>query len=280
MQGVIGKVFVDGEPVEPEEANLSFLDIGMQRGYGCFEALRSYGGKPFRSPEHIARLQTSAARMHLNLPPADSLSSWIRTVSEAAGDCVVRVLVTGGTDPSNPGTGSRVFVAAEPLPDLPDSLRVMPLDAPWHPDGATSELAGAKTLSYGPNLAASLRAQQAGFDDALLIGRSGSVLEGPTYSVAWVIEGAVETPSLDLGILASITRGALVELAASERIELRTGRFPLDRLLGAREVMVLSTVKEIAPVSAVGDAGFDPGPVTGALAQAFRVLVISESAAT
>jgi branched-subunit amino acid aminotransferase/4-amino-4-deoxychorismate lyase len=278
MQGVIGKVFVDGEPVEPEAATLSFLDIGMQRGYGCFEALRSYAGKPFRSAEHVARLEASADRLHLDLPPADAVASWVRAVSEAAGDCIVRVLVTGGIEPSRPGTSSRVFVAAEPLPDLPDALRILPLDAPWHPDGVASELTGAKTLSYGPNLAASLRAQRAGFDDALLIGRSGAVLEGPTYGVAWVVEGAVETPSLDLGILASITRNALVELCESNAIELRKGRYPLQRLLDAEEVMVLSTVKEIAPVSAVGDAPFASGPMTDSLAQAFRDLVARELA--
>ena len=32
------------------------FDIGFQRGYGCFEAMRSYGGIPFRLAGHLDRL--------------------------------------------------------------------------------------------------------------------------------------------------------------------------------------------------------------------------------
>lgn len=275
---VIGDVVVDGHWVDARHATLSFLDIGMQRGYGCFEALRSYGGRVFRLDRHISRLDASARKLFIGLPAPHILAGWVEGVAAAAGDCVVRLLITGGVDPGAPGTGSKVFVYAEPLVDLPDALRVMPLNAPWHPDGSVSELTGAKTLSYGPNLAASLKAQRAGFDDALLIGRSGSVLEGPTYGFAWVVAGVVETPALDLGILESITRGALLEVAAATGVPVETGRYPLARLLAADEVMALSTVKEVSPVSMVGDRQWAPGPVTARLSDGFSALVRAELA--
>ena len=190
----------------------------------------------------------------------------------------MRVLATGGVDPANPGDNARVFVYAEPLPASSGPIRVLPVAAPWHPDGVMSELTGAKTLSYGPNLAASLAAQRAGYDDALLIGRSGSVLEGPTYGFAWVVDGVIETPSLDLGILASITRAALVEIAADLGVQLETGRYRLDRVVAADEVCALSTVKEVTPVVAVGETPMAPGPITERLADAFGALVAAETA--
>ena len=273
---VTGGVIVDGELQQAAEASLSVLDIGMQRGYGCFEALRSYEGRPFRSGAHYDRLVASARMLGISVPGRDLVESWIADRSAAGGDCVVRVLVTGGLDPSHPGADLRVIVYAEPLPGAAGPLRVLPRDAPWHSDGEFSELTGAKTLSYGPNLATSLAAQQAGFDDALLIGRSGSVLEGPTYGVAWIIDAQLETPSLDLGILASITRVAMLDVAATAGIVVTEGRYPLDRMLAADEVLALSTVKEIMPITAVGDRTWEAGPITDRLAQGFSALVSRE----
>lgn len=275
---VIGDVLVDGQLLAPARATVSVLDIGMQRGFGCFEALRSYGGRPFRSWAHFERLVASADKLGIPAPDGSLVEGWIADRSAAGGDCVVRVYLTGGLDPARPGRGSTVVVYAEPLPDESGPVRLRPVDAPWHPDGVASELTGAKTLSYGPNLAASLTAQRAGYDDALLIGRSGSVLEGPTYGVAWVVDGVLETPTLDLGILASITREAMLEVASAQALPVVEGRFPLDRMLAADEAMALSTVKEIMPVGRVGDRQWNPGPVTSLLAEGFDELVAAELA--
>lgn len=275
---VIGEIIIDGELYDPARASLSVLDIGLQRGYGCFEALRSYSGKPFRSAAHYQRLQASAETLHIALPADGLVEDWVASRSAAAGDCVVRVIVTGGLDPFSPGDSSHVVVFAERVPDGSGPLRVAPIDAPWHPDGSFSELAGAKTLSYGPNLAATLAARRDGYDDAVLIGRSGSVLEGPTYGLAWVVDGMIETPSLDLHILASITRAAMLEVAADQGFLVSEGRFPIDRVLAADEVFALSTVKEIKPVAALGDRRWEAGPVTERLGSAFRELVRTELA--
>jgi branched-subunit amino acid aminotransferase/4-amino-4-deoxychorismate lyase len=146
--------------------------------------------------------------------------------------------------------------------------------APWHPGGEMWELAGVKTLSYAANQAATRLAQETGAHDALLISRAGEILEGPTFSVAWVREGVFETPSLDLGILESITRGFVLEGCRHLGIPVSEGRFSLDRLLqAASEVMALSTVKEVMPVLAVDDLRLEPGPVARDLSRFYRSLV-------
>jgi branched-subunit amino acid aminotransferase/4-amino-4-deoxychorismate lyase len=141
--------------------------------------------------------------------------------------------------------------------------------APWHAAGVEWELAGAKLLSYAPNLSAGRRARREGFDDALLVATDGRVLEGPTFSVAWVVHGVLETPSLDLGILGSITRRLILEDARSLGLKVEEGSWPLERLEEASEVMALSTIREVQPVEAIGETRWEPGPVTASLAEAF-----------
>ena len=277
MTGSVGPVLINGEAVEPAAAAVSVFDIGFQRGYGCFEAMRSYGGVPFRLDGHLARLERSASYLHIGLPARTELASWC-TAAAAAGDGVLRVYVTGGTDAKHPGTDSRVIVFLEPLPEIPDSVRLDLVEAPWHADGRSSELTGAKTLSYGPNLAATLAARERGFDDAALIGLGDVVLEGPTFSLGWVADGAMCTPGLASHILASITREATIEVARSLDIPVHEERFVRADLLGADEVFVMSTVREVLPVVAVGDAEFPRGPVVGALREGFLSLVEAEIA--
>jgi branched-chain amino acid aminotransferase len=275
---VIGDIIVNGETVAPEDAMVSVLDLGFQRGYGCFEALRAYGGIPFRMDAHLDRLDASATRLGLPPPDRGSIEAAIDDRSAAGGDCIVRLYVSAGTDVRRLGSGSTVVVLAEALPGVPAAFRVQPRPAPWHSDGVEWELRGAKTLSYGPNLAAYLAAKREGFDDALLVGRSGLVLEGPTFSIGWVVDGTIETPSLELGILQSITRTAAIEAAGEQSISVVEGAWDLDHVLEADEVFVLSTVKEVTPVAAVGGKGFEPGPVTARLADGFAGLVARELA--
>ena len=134
---------------------------------------------------------------------------------------------------------------------------------PLGADGSQDALLCAQHVSLASSLAE-------GFTDALLISREGFVLEGPTFSIGWVVDGVIETPSLDLGILASITRTVTLEEAAGLGLSVDEGRFSLDRVFEADEVFALSTLKEVTPVDRVGTTTFSAGPVTGKLAAAYR----------
>ncbi|MDP8957815.1 MAG: aminotransferase class IV [Actinomycetota bacterium] len=270
------RVLIDGREVDPREAGISVFDWTVQRGDGCFEAVRSYQGRLFRLGAHLRRLARSAALLDLPLPPLDRLEDWAERVAQAGGDTVVRIMVTrGGTDPLVEAP-SRVVVQWEPVPRFPDGFRLLPVAAPWHPSGASWELAGAKSLSYAPNMAAQRLAQRSGYDDALLLGRDGQVLELPTSSIAWFSHDGLETPSLDLGILDSITRQVVLEEAELLGLAVREGRFPLERVAEADEALVMSTLKEVRPVLRVGELVFEPGSRTVKLAEAFRSRVHAE----
>jgi branched-chain amino acid aminotransferase len=273
----VGDVLINGAAVPPHEASVSVFDIGFQRGYGCFEAMRAYNGVPFRLQQHLRRLERSARNLQIPIPSIDSVADWCATVA-SPGEGVVRVFVTGGVDMSIPGTDNVVIVFMRPLPILPPVFGLDFVDAPWHPDGRTSELTGAKTLSYGPNLAATIAAKSRGFDDAVLIGSGGTVLEGPTFSIGWVTNGVIYTPSLDANILESVTRSVAIEVAGDLGFDVVEGSFPTSDLSGADEVFMMSTVREVSPVNRIGATSFTPGPFTEALRHGYQSLVATETA--
>jgi len=273
---VLGSVLIDGVPSDAEDAAISVFDIGFQRGYGCFEAMRSYDGRVFRLDQHLTRLEMSALKLRLPKPDRALVADWCRGLAAEAGDGVVRVFISGGTDPKRLGTNSRTVAFAESASPGPAAMQLQTRTAPWHSDGEWFELTGAKALSYGFNLAASVAAQEDGFDDALLMGRDGRVLEGPTFSIGWISDGILYTPGLTLGILESITRGAVIDVAARIEMEVRQGFYGVNTVLDADEVIAMSTVREVRPVGRVDDQVFSPGEGTAALHVGFKALVDEE----
>jgi len=271
------QVMIDGQPVDPQQAAISVFDWALLRGDGIFEAIRCYGGRLFQLDAHLARLERSAALMHLDLPDLSEVAHWATAVGEDGHECTVRIVVTRGGDQPDVDSPSRVVVIWEPVPETTPAVSVRPTSAPWHSGGKTWELVGAKTLSYAPNMSAWRVARAEGFDDALLISRDGYVLEGPTFSIGWVADGNIETPSLDLGILESITRMVTLEEAEGLGLTVDEGRFTLDRVLEADEVFALSTLKEVKVVDRVGTTSFEAGPITGKLAAAYTARVASEA---
>lgn len=254
------------------DGRVPVTDSSVLRGDGCFEVLKSYGGRPFAVDEHLDRLEKSARALDIDLPRRDDLEAWVDEVSEELGEGAVRIVVTrgssipGGSDPSN------VIVFGHPWSPPETPARLHPVSAPWHASGSDWALAGVKFLSYAPNLSATREAVSAGFDDALLTTTDGVILEGPTFAVAWVVDGVLETPGLELGILDSITRRVVLDLARDDGIDVVEGRFELGRLVDATETMALSTIREVQPVGAIGDLTWRPGPVAASLSAAFARL--------
>ena len=266
--------------VDPDEPVIHADDAGLLRGLAAFETLRVYGGRPFAVPEHLARLTSSAERLHLRLPAAETLAELAAEVLAAAGvsDCWLRFTVTGGRGDSGEPVS---MVAALPLPtDLEDTrtrgLKVVALqlgidprlrrDSPWLLDGV-------KSTSYAVNMAAWDEARRRGADDAIFIAAEGSILEGPVTNTWWCRDDVLFTPALDLGILAGVTRAYVMRLAAQAGYEVHEGWYPLSALAGADEAFTSSSVRELMPIVSLDGVSLgtgNPGPVAARLQNALR----------
>lgn len=266
---MITDILINGEV---SDGRIPVTDSSVLRGDACFEVLKSYNGRPFGLEQHIERLERSARALGIDLPDRSDLASWIEKIAVDVGDGAVRVVVTRGASVPGLDDPSNVIVFGHPWETGDEPARLYPVVAPWHAAGVKWDLTGAKITSYAPNLAATRRAQAHGFDDALLVTPDDVILEGPTFSIAWMVDSVLETPSLDLGILDSITRRVVLDAASNQGVHVVESTWTMERLDAASEVMALSTIREVQPVTAIADREWEPGPVTARLAAAFAEL--------
>jgi len=256
---------LDGTIRLASETVVPATDEGLLRGDGVFEVVRVYDGRPFALPDHLDRLEHSAANLRLGWEvPRAELESEVPELLEARGaaafDGCLRIVLT---------RGGRRLLLTEPLPAGPERTRLgFVTFAP------TRVLDGIKSLSYGGNMLCTRLAQERGFDEALLVTPHGRVLEAPTSTLFWAdADGVLFTPPLEEHILASITRDRVVGL-----LGVQERACPTDTLLEASEAFLASTIREVQSVGAVEDVEFKEGPRTREAAEAFRAHVEAELA--
>jgi 4-amino-4-deoxychorismate lyase len=264
------------------------LDLALLRGEAVFEALRVYGGRPFRLQAHLDRLAASAAAIDLPLPAGLEELAGRAAAAAGGGDAVLRLICTRGPD----GTGEGGPAAFAICTDVPGSfeeerrrgLRLVLLTTATDPLLRAASpwlLAGVKTISYALNMAAQRTARARGADDAVLVGLGGELLEAPTANLWWRTGHTLHTPSLDLGVLAGITRTVLRELAPGLGLKVLEGVFTAEDLAAADEAFLSSSTREIMPVVEVDGAPVAdarPGPAAADLQAALRRLATTAPA--
>jgi 4-amino-4-deoxychorismate lyase len=252
--------------VDPEEPVLRADDEALLRGRAAFETIRVYGGKPFKLAEHLDRLAASAERIGLPAVNRLELDELARQALDAAGvpDSVLRLIWT-----PTPAALAIVSELADHYDDLRArgqaliSLRGIRAEEPWM-------LPGVKSTSYAVNMAAEGEARRRGADDAVFVDRAGIVLEGPTTNVWWRRGRTLFTPSLELGILAGVTRATVIELAAETGYEVNEGTYTLSELQTADEAFTSSSVREVMPVTALDGSPIARGTAADELQAALR----------
>ena len=71
-------------------------------------------------------------------------------------------------------------------------------------------ISGIKSLNFLNYILARMRAQDEGFDEAILLNTRGHIAEAATSNIFLVKDGKLVTPSLDSGILPGITRRTVI----------------------------------------------------------------------
>jgi 4-amino-4-deoxychorismate lyase len=258
---------------DPAEPVVRADDEGLLRGRAAFETLRVYGGHPFRFAEHLDRLTASARRIALPHLEHDDFEKLTRLVlaSTGAEAAVLRLVWTAGPD-GGPATGLALLSEIpEWIEDVRErgsrivSLLGIRAAVPWL-------LPGVKSTSYAVNMAADAEAKSRGADDAIFVDADGIVLEGTVTNVWWRVGATLRTPSLDLGILAGVTRAALLELADACGYEVEEGAYALRDVLEADEAFTSSSVREVMPVVELDGHVISRGSAADELQSALRTL--------
>jgi branched-chain amino acid aminotransferase len=257
---------------------VSVLDRGFLYGDSVYEVVRTWQGKLFSLPEHLARLRQSATYLYLDIPWSDAeIQAQIeRTLQQAPvpgpeTDFYVRIVVSRGTESvinllPSPELQASLVIVISPIsrePQLPDTGLALKI-VPRRRNARIALDPIAKTGNYLNNILALLEARQAGADDALMLNLEGGVAEATTSNI-WVVKGGmVYTPVVEAGILHGITRYFLLKILKEQQIPHAEVNLKPEDLWDAEEVLLSSSVRLLMPVRQIDDYALPqcPGPIT------------------
>ena len=283
------RMYVAGRIVPMAEATVSALDAGLLLGAGLFETLRTYGGRPMRLTGHLARLRASGNLLRILVRETDEQIAGIISLLAAVNgvpDARLRITATRGPlaaeledDKAPPAT---LLVTAGPMMPYPKELyetgaMVVVSDIRAN---ETDPVTFHKATGYMMNLLALRDAHRARATEALRFNTKNRLAEGAMSNVFLVSGGRLLTPPVEDGLLAGVTRAAVLELAPAAGVAAEQRSLTVHDLLEADEVFLTNSIMEVMPVVRVERheiGGGRPGPVTRKLAEAYRALVTRET---
>jgi branched-chain amino acid aminotransferase len=252
---------VEGRLVSPEQAFVPVLDRGFLYGDSVYDVVRTYSGRVFELGRHLDRMERTATRIGISLPPRATLESELSRTMAAAGNAesYARLIVTRGEGrfglaPHLAEGQSRLIIIVRPLePPAAEQyergLRIAVARIRRNPPQAVDP--ALKTGNYLNGILALRESHGVGADDALMLDLQGRATELSTSNVFFVKDGVVVTPPLGLGILEGVTRALLVGIAREDGVLLREDPHGVDALLAADEVFVTSTIREVMAVTSL-----------------------------
>jgi branched-chain amino acid aminotransferase len=252
---------------DPAAPALPVSDHGWTVGDGVFEAVKVVDGHPFALTRHLERLQRSADGLGLPKPDLDVVRLGVAAVLAEEHHALgrLRITFTGGVAPLGSGRGGgepTLAVVADTLqPAAPEAEVVV---VPW-PRNERGVLAGVKTTSYAENVVALAHARERGASEAIFHNMAGHLCEGTGSNVFYVVDGELRTPSLASGCLAGVSRGLMLEWYGGREVD-----EPVEVLETADEVFLMSTTRDVQPVTRVDGRVLSVGPVTEKCRQVWR----------
>ena len=269
--------YLNGEFSTLREAKVSVMDRGFIFGDGVYEVVPVYAGRPFRFPQHMARLDRSLAELRIANPMSHEqwrkltdqlIAAYARSLGKTAAeiDQLVYIQVTRGVALRDhvmpPGIQPTVFAT---------SNRISPPTAAERTDGvacvSAEDFRWKKAHIKSVSLAGSVLARQMSADVGAaetVMFRDGFLSEGASANV-WVVKGGcVIGPPKDNLVLEGIRYGLFEELCMEADIPFELRRVARDEVLAADELLLSNASKEVLPVTrldgqAIGNG--KPGPI-------------------
>jgi branched-chain amino acid aminotransferase len=260
-----GIVYFDGALVPHQQATVSVLTHAMHYGTSVFEGIRAYaterGPAIFRLREHSQRLLDSAKI--LGMRPRLSVEEIERAIVETvrANDrpsCYIRPLLWYGAESLgiNPTKNELHFMVAT----LPwgtylgdDAVRqgAKLMTSSWRRSSGdimpTKSKAGG---NYINSVLANQEARENGFDEALLLDKSGFVAEGAGENIFFMMGGTLFVIAHSVN-LRGITRDTVVTLARDLGTPVEATMATRDELYIADELFMVGTAAEVTPIASL-----------------------------
>src|SRR2546425_7014706 len=272
--------FLDGEFIPVREAKVSVLTHAFNYGTGVFEGIRAYWNAEdeqlhaLHLKEHYGRLHRSCRIMRISLPySVDDLVGITLELLRKCGyreDAYIRPIASKSSRLS----GVR-------LHDLEDGFTVfaipfgtyLPIDkglsaavSSWRRTDDNAIPARSKITGAYVNAAlAKTEAQEAGFDEAIVLNQDGHVSEGSAENLFIVRDGTLVTPPGSDNILEGIVRASILKIAADEAIPTQIRQIDRTELYLADEAFLCGTGTQINFVTKIDNRPLGEGtlgPIT------------------
>ena len=290
----VDKIWMDGELVDWDKAQVHVLTHALHYGSGVFEGIRCYatadGPAVFRLTEHMERFERSAKMLFMDLgytveQMVEAVKETIRVNKLPA--CYIRPLAfrgygVMGVDPIPAPV--QVIIACWPWDAYlgEEALRegVDVGVSSWRKHGINSMPPAIKaTGNYLNSSFAKIEANKHGYAEGILLNEEGRVCEGTGENIFIVRDGVISTPPVSDGLLEGITRDSIMQIAVDLEYDVIEESMVRTDLYTADEVFMTGTAAEVVPVRSVDGHLLGPaGPVTMDLQETyFRVVRGEES---
>jgi branched-chain amino acid aminotransferase len=285
------KIWMDGELVDWDKAQVHVLTHSLHYGSGVFEGIRAYptedGPAIFRLSDHITRLLNSARILCMKIPYSHSelLEATKMVVRESGLDsCYIRPIAylgygEMGLNPLN--CPVRVAIAAWPwgayLGDEGTANGVRVKVSSWrrHDPNIMPPAAKATALYLNSSLA-KVEAIKAGYDEAILLSPQGYVSECTGENIFIVRNRKIVTPPSSAGALEGITQDSVATIARDLGYEVNVTNILRSDLYIAEEAFMTGTAAEVVPIISVDDRPVGdgrPGPIAKELQSIYHAAV-------
>lgn len=250
-------VSINGELKPRAEACVSVFDSVVQGGDAVWEGLRVYDGRIAELEAHLERLQDSAKTLAFaDVPSRDDVRAAIFGTLEANGmrdNAHIRLTltrgekVTSGMNPRFNQSGCTLIVVAEWKPPVysDDGIRVITASTRRNsPQCLDSKIHHNNLLN---NILASIEANVAGVDSAIMLDINGFVSETNDTNLFLVRRELVLTPHAD-SCLPGLTRKMILRICDEQDIPAQERNLSLTEVYTADEVFTSGTMGELTPV--------------------------------
>lgn len=271
-----GFIWFDGALRPWRDANVHVLTHAMHYASAVFEGARAYGGKVFALEQHSERLIESARILGFEIP-------WTREQIDAAVNETLAAngLTNGYIRPIAWRGSEQMGVSAQKTkPHLaiacwewgayfgPEALaKGLRLNiAPWRRPAPYT--APTKSKAAGLYMICTMSkhaAEDAGYNDALMLDWRGQVAEATGANVFFLKDGVLHTPTPDC-FLDGITRRTVIGLAQRRGIEVVERVIWPEELETFEQAFLTGSAAEVTPLAEIGPWRFEVGALTRQLA--------------
>jgi branched-chain amino acid aminotransferase len=247
--------YVNGHYVTEADAKISILDLAILRGFGVFDYLRTYNGRPFHLWDHLLRLKYSAQHVGLSLPKNLSEIQEIIETVQKHDEASIKIIVTGGVSPDHFTLHeSNLIVFAYPLTPYP--LSFFDEGIKVSTTRLSRPLPTSKTIQYMPAIVA---IQQSKAQEALYLNAQGEILEATTSNFFAFKDDTLYTCTSD-EVLHGITLEVVLRLCAPH-FPLKHQALRYQDIPAMQEAFITASNKEVMPVVQIDGAIIGSGTV-------------------